>query len=130
MVSILRAFPNQLVPNSLKLIVNCRYITKYSFKLEQDFIAKHKMVYEGIKKSLKFGRYIFSTKLLPNINSSPKYYSGHSEVQKPNVRRVSFSFGDDRPSERTFGYVRRRSDAFGKTIFRSETFGKTLFTFF
>ena len=51
------------------------------------------------------------------INFFTVYYSGHSEVQKPNVRRPSFSFGDDRPSERTFG---ERSETFGE---RSETFG-------
>ena len=41
------------------------------------------------------------------------YYSGHSELEKPNVRGRSETFGDHRRSERTFGDVRGRSWTFG-----------------
>lgn len=57
MVSLLRAFPNQLFTNTFKLLTACRYISKID-KTSKDFIT-HENVCKSIKQRTKLGKYLY-----------------------------------------------------------------------
>ena len=77
---------------------------------EKGWLAKsHDQLVPRIESKLKVFELNYLQSLMKRIPSKLRNIADSFEFRaykKPNVRRPSFSFGDDRPSERTFGKTR------------------------